>query len=108
MSDIVNLSFPIDKVAVIELADRENRNQFTSGLVLGLARALDQVRARTDIHVIVLHGIDNVFCTGGTREELLGIPSAARLRSARVGCHARSRSRWRPNLGIVRRRHRVS
>jgi polyketide biosynthesis enoyl-CoA hydratase PksI len=73
MSDVVNLSFPMERVAVIELADRENRNQFTHGLVLGLAQALELVRTRADVHVIVVHGIDNVFCTGGTREELLGI-----------------------------------
>ena len=73
MNSVVNLQFPQPHIAVIELADRANMNQFTHDLVIGLSNALDEAQANSDIHVVVLHGFDNVFCTGGTRDELLGI-----------------------------------
>ncbi|NHZ81420.1 ptzG [Massilia sp. CCM 8695] len=73
MSSVVHLHFPAPHIALIELADRANSNQFTHELVVGLAHALDQAQADPAIHVIVLHGVDNVFCTGGTRDELIGI-----------------------------------
>lgn len=73
MSPVVNVSGPLPHITVIELADRPNMNQFTRELVIGLAQALDAAQADPDTRVVVLHGFDNVFCTGGTRDELLGI-----------------------------------
>lgn len=73
MSPVVNVSFALPHIAVIEMADRANMNQFTRDLVIGLVQALEQAQANPDTRVVVLHGFDNVFCTGGTRDELLGI-----------------------------------
>ncbi|HYI12102.1 MAG TPA: polyketide synthase [Thermoanaerobaculia bacterium] len=73
MSAVVHLTHPLPHVAVIELADRKHSNQFTHELVVGLAEALDEAQKNEDVHAVVLHGYGTVFCTGGTRDELLGI-----------------------------------
>lgn len=73
MNDVVHLRFPEPGIAVIEMADRVHMNQFTHALVAGLQQALDKAQKQPDTRVVVLHGVDGVFCAGGTREELLGI-----------------------------------
>src|SRR5690606_32652185 len=46
---------------------------FTAGVIEGLERAFVAIAERKDLKVVVLHGYDNYFCCGGTKEELLGI-----------------------------------
>ena len=70
---VVQLTRPVARVAVIELADREHSNQFTRELVAGLAGAIASVQHDPDTHAVVVHGFGSIFCAGGTRDELLGI-----------------------------------
>lgn len=73
MAEVVNLSYVSPRVAVVEMADRENSNLFSRPLVEGLLRSFAEVRANAEVRVVVVHGYDSIFCAGGTREELLRI-----------------------------------
>jgi polyketide biosynthesis enoyl-CoA hydratase PksI len=73
MNAVVHITRTAQRVAVIEMADREHSNQFTRALVTGLLEAIHSVQNDPSVHVVVVHGYDSVFCTGGTREELLGV-----------------------------------
>jgi polyketide biosynthesis enoyl-CoA hydratase PksI len=48
-------------------------------LIKGLIKAFDSIRLMEDAKVVVVHGYDQYFCTGGTQEELLGF-AEGRLR----------------------------
>lgn len=71
--NVVTTSRPMAHVAVIELADRVHRNQLTEALVRGLSAQLAEAQSDPQVRVIVVHGYDSYFCTGGTQKELLGI-----------------------------------
>src|SRR4051812_8508069 len=73
MASVVPLSQPARRIAVVELADRANSNLFTRELVTELMSAFDTIRRDPDVHAVVVHGYDSVFCAGGTQQELLGI-----------------------------------
>jgi polyketide biosynthesis enoyl-CoA hydratase PksI len=73
MSQVVHLAYPDPRIAVVEMADRENSNQFTRALVEELAECVAQAQRNPDARVVVVHGYGSIFCTGGTRDELLGI-----------------------------------
>ena len=73
MSEVVHLTSPESNLAVVELADRANSNLFSRELVEGLFRCFDQIRANSEFRAVVVHGYDSLFCTGGTKDELLGI-----------------------------------
>ena len=73
MDDVVHVHHPQPHVAVVELADRANSNLLTKPLVQGLGRAFVQFGREPDLRVVVLHGYDSFFCTGGTKEDLVGV-----------------------------------
>ena len=70
---VVHVTRPVPRIAVVELADRANSNLFTRELVHELFDAFRRLRETADVHVVVVHGYDSVFCAGGTQQELLGI-----------------------------------
>jgi len=70
---VVHVTRPAPRIAVVELADRANSNLFTRELVHELFDAFRRLREAADVHVVVVHGYDSVFCAGGTQQELLGI-----------------------------------
>lgn len=73
MSDVVTLTYTEPGVAVVELADRANSNLFTRELVTRLFAAFERIRQDATARAVVVHGYDSLFCTGGTKDELLGI-----------------------------------
>lgn len=60
-------------VAVLVLEDREAKNFFSDAFVAGITRAFADVAADASIRVLVLHGYENYFCCGGTRDQLIAI-----------------------------------
>lgn len=58
-------------IAVVKMEDREARNTFSHALMEGLVREFEAIRARDDAKVVVVHGYENYFCCGGTRDELM-------------------------------------
>lgn len=73
MTRAVDLLTPHPGVVEIVMQDEQNSNQFTQDLVTGLFTAFSEVRESPHAKVVILHGSGPVFCTGGTKSELLGI-----------------------------------
>ena len=73
MTRTVDVRTPYPGVIEIVMQDEQNSNQFTPDLVAGLFTAFSEVRQLSHAKVVVIHGYDPVFCTGGTKSELLGI-----------------------------------
>jgi polyketide biosynthesis enoyl-CoA hydratase PksI len=59
-------------VAVIRLADDDGRNAFTPTLSAEFRDAFGQAVAEPASRVILLAGLPEIFCSGGTRADLLG------------------------------------
>ncbi len=66
----VRLQYPQPTIAVVAMEEKEHRNTFAPNLINGLTQAFEHI-AQTDARVVVIHGFDNYFCCGGTKEELL-------------------------------------
>src|ERR1700674_2942414 len=73
MDEVVRVHYPQPRVAVVELADRANSNLLTKPLVQGLGRAFVQFGREPELRAVVVHGYDSFFCTGGTKEDLIGV-----------------------------------
>jgi len=73
MSEVVRWSVRECGIAVVAMEDRESRNTFSPGLIAGLQQAFDAIARDPAAKVVVLHGYDNYFCCGGTKEELVAI-----------------------------------
>ena len=73
MTDVVTLSYPEPRIARIALRDESGRNTFTPGICEGLVATIDAVSADAKAHAVVVHGYDNYFCTGATRDMLARI-----------------------------------
>lgn len=72
MKDVISLTRQ-NHIAIIKMEDRENQNTFTPSLLQGLIEAFATIKSDETIKVVVLHGYDNYFCCGGTKEELIKI-----------------------------------
>lgn len=53
-----------ERIATIALNDPARRNALGVAMFDGLAAALDQVAARDDVQVVLLHGAGKAFCAG--------------------------------------------
>jgi polyketide biosynthesis enoyl-CoA hydratase PksI len=71
MSAVVEISRPEPGVAVVKIEDREARNTFSLAVMEGLFEVFGEIRNSAETRVVVIHGYDNYFCCGGTREELM-------------------------------------
>jgi polyketide biosynthesis enoyl-CoA hydratase PksI len=60
-------------VGIIALEEREFKNTFSKRFIEGVTEAFQQANKIPDLKVIVVHGFENYFCCGGTKEELIGI-----------------------------------
>jgi polyketide biosynthesis enoyl-CoA hydratase PksI len=58
-------------IAVVILEEEEYKNTFTHRFILGVTNAFASLRQDPGIKVVIVHGYDNYFCCGGTREELM-------------------------------------
>jgi len=73
MEPAVNLKILYGNIAMVILQDRESKNTFSRALIEGILTRFDEIRKNKDLKVVVVHGYDNIFCAGGTKEELIGI-----------------------------------
>jgi len=73
MNRVVQLNYQEDAIACVIMEDREYRNTFSLRLIEGLREAFERIRTDGQAKVVVVHGYDNYFCCGGTKEELIGI-----------------------------------
>lgn len=72
MSEVIKLSYK-GNIAIIALEDRESGNTFSKKFVEGINEVFLELKNNPDVKVIVLHGYDNYFCCGGTKQELIDI-----------------------------------
>jgi polyketide biosynthesis enoyl-CoA hydratase PksI len=73
MNEVVNLTYPEPGIALVAMEERTYRNTFSRALIAGLLTAFAHIEQNPAVKVVVLHGYDNYFCCGGTKEELLNI-----------------------------------
>lgn len=73
MDTVVKLHYPDLRIAVVTLEDRTHSNLFSQALVEGLLARFSAITDNPEARVVIVHGYDSLFCTGGTQEELLGI-----------------------------------
>jgi len=73
MSTVVRLEYPHPRIARVTLEDREHSNLLTPALVQGLLDAFAAIAQSSTARVVVVHGYDSLFCTGGTQDELLAL-----------------------------------
>jgi polyketide biosynthesis enoyl-CoA hydratase PksI len=73
MINSVNLAVDPEHIAIVEMADRQSKNTFSESLIHGLIHTFEKIKADSRIRAVVIHGYDNYFCCGGTKEELLKI-----------------------------------
>jgi len=70
---VVNLRYPENGIAMVEMIDKVAHNTFSHALITGLTTVFAEIKQNTDIKVVLIHGYDNYFCCGGTQEELMNI-----------------------------------
>ena len=75
ISDLVQLYYIEDNIAVLVLADKKNKNMFSEKLISQLSQCLETVSANKALKALILIGYDNIFCMGGSKEELLELQS---------------------------------
>ncbi len=73
MNQVIKLHFPVPSIAVVVLEDRASSNTFSREFIAGLTDVFYQIRQNERLKAVVIHGYDNYFCCGGTKEELLNI-----------------------------------
>jgi|LSQX01.2.fsa_nt_gb 3-oxoacyl-(acyl-carrier-protein) synthase/enoyl-CoA hydratase/carnithine racemase/NADP-dependent 3-hydroxy acid dehydrogenase YdfG/acyl carrier protein len=66
----------MENIAIVTMNDKENRNMFTTELHLGLLKAFMKIEQDPNIKGVIITGYDNVFCMGGTQEQLDNISSS--------------------------------
>ncbi|CAL7959623.1 putative polyketide biosynthesis enoyl-CoA isomerase PksI [Gammaproteobacteria bacterium] len=76
MNEVIHLSKD-GAVATVILEDRESKNTFSHKFITEIISVFEDIQKDQDIKVVIVHGYDNYFCCGGTKEELLKINSGA-------------------------------
>ncbi|UCH94133.1 MAG: enoyl-CoA hydratase/isomerase family protein [Candidatus Aminicenantes bacterium] len=64
-------------IAVVTMEEREYGNTFTPRFIKGMMEAFAALTRDTAIKVVLVHGCDNYFCCGGTKEELITLHKGA-------------------------------
>ena len=72
MSDVVKL-YREGEIGIVVMEEREYKNTFSKPFIKGLMEVFEAIGQDLEIKVVVIHGYDNYFCCGGTKEELLEI-----------------------------------
>ena len=73
MSGLMKPSCDPDRVGWLKMDDREGRNVFSSGFIAEFLQALDELEHRLKPKVLVLHGLQDVFCGGAEKQALLDL-----------------------------------
>jgi len=72
MSKVVKL-FKEGSIGIVVLEEREYKNTFSKPFINDLKNTFEAIGRMADISVVVVHGYDNYFCCGATKEELINI-----------------------------------
>jgi polyketide biosynthesis enoyl-CoA hydratase PksI len=67
----MKVSRDADGIGWLKMDDREGRNIFSSGFIADFLQALDELEQRLKPKVVVLHGLQEVFCGGADKQALL-------------------------------------
>ncbi|MEV8504786.1 enoyl-CoA hydratase-related protein [Actinoplanes sp. NPDC051475] len=59
-------------LAVVRLGDEAGRNRISPALAKGMISALEKAAADPGVRAVVLEGLPDIFCAGGTPERMLG------------------------------------
>ena len=88
MSEEIRLEVA-ERIATITLNRPGRRNAFTRSMIDDWAAALEDCRARGDVHVVVVTGAGAAFCSGGDIQELMGegLEKGASEQRALIGEH---------------------
>ncbi|MCX7920830.1 MAG: polyketide synthase [Clostridia bacterium] len=72
MNSVIKLSV-VNSIGYVCMEDREYRNTFSLQFVSGLKETFAYIAQNPQIKVVIIHGYDNYFSCGGTKEELIGL-----------------------------------
>ena len=75
MDHLVTLRWPDPTLAVVGMEDRVSKNRSSPAFIAGIESAFREIARRQETRAVVIHGYDNYFCCGGSREELLLLAS---------------------------------
>jgi 3-oxoacyl-(acyl-carrier-protein) synthase/enoyl-CoA hydratase/carnithine racemase/acyl carrier protein len=73
VDDKVNLQIINGNIALVTMEDRVNKNVFSERVIYGLEARFEEIRKNPDIKAVIVTGYDNIFCMGGTQEQLNSI-----------------------------------
>ena len=73
MNDVILLDYYTDEIARIELHDEKSHNTFSNDFISGLYEVFEEINKNNALKIVVIHGYDNYFCCGGTKEQLVRI-----------------------------------
>ncbi|MGD2087047.1 MAG: SDR family NAD(P)-dependent oxidoreductase [Candidatus Aminicenantes bacterium] len=62
-----------ESIALVTMQAKESRNMFTENMIEGLMAHFDEICRHPSLKVVIITGYDNIFCMGGTQEQLLRI-----------------------------------
>lgn len=71
LNSAVSMEIVNNSIAVVRMHDTKNRNMFTRELVDGMKLAFEKINSSNEIKAAIITGYDNIFCTGGTFDELI-------------------------------------
>ncbi len=57
-------------IAIVKMEDRKNRNMFSDDIHQGLIDAFTRINQTENVKCVIVTGYENVFCMGGTKEQL--------------------------------------
>lgn len=70
MTPVVNLAWE-GRTAVVRMEDRDGRNTFSAALCDGLVDAVERAAADERTRVVLVEGMPELFCAGGSQRELV-------------------------------------
>lgn len=73
VNPVVSLHFCHDSIGVVKMQDEESKNTFSPRIIDGLKHIFEKIALHSDCKVVLVEGLDNYFCCGGTKEELMAI-----------------------------------
>ncbi|MBN2532019.1 MAG: enoyl-CoA hydratase/isomerase family protein [Spirochaetales bacterium] len=72
MDNVVRL-YKDDAIAFVALEEKEYKNTFSFRFIDGIRSVFDTIANDSTLKVVIVHGYDNYFCCGGTKDELIGL-----------------------------------
>ncbi len=73
MSEKMNISSPSDGIAVLQMNDVEGKNIFSESFIHHFLEAMDRIEETIRPKVMILKGMEDVFCGGADKQTLLDL-----------------------------------